>query len=164
MQALMTIGYEGANMQDFLATLKQAGVTTLLDVRELPLSRRRGFSKQALRDHLESVGVQYRHERDLGSPREIRHQLHTDGDYRQYFASFTTYLKKQAPLLKTLAGDIDGRVALMCFERDPTTCHRSVVAKHLESLTGLRTKHLGVADGCGSNNARRGTRQSVSAT
>jgi uncharacterized protein (DUF488 family) len=48
MTALFTIGYEGAALDDFLATLKAARVSTLLDIREAPVSRRPGFSKREL--------------------------------------------------------------------------------------------------------------------
>ncbi|MBS0315666.1 MAG: DUF488 domain-containing protein [Proteobacteria bacterium] len=158
---MLTIGYEGASLEDFIATLKAASVTMLLDVRELPISRRKGFSKRALSDALEAEGISYRHERDLGSPKAIRHQLHEDHDYDQFFGAFTTYLKSQRPLLKKLAAELDGRVALMCFERDPATCHRSIVAKQLETLTQLKTKHLGVMHGAASEGARAGIGEGV---
>ncbi len=45
---LTTIGYEGASLTAFISTLKASGVTLLLDVRELPVTRRKGFSKTPL--------------------------------------------------------------------------------------------------------------------
>jgi hypothetical protein len=45
---LATIGYEGADVDDFVATLRSAGIRRLIDVRELAISRRRGFAKRAL--------------------------------------------------------------------------------------------------------------------
>lgn len=163
MKRLMTVGYEKTRLEDFIATLKAAGVTTLLDVREIPISRRKGFSKSALRDAVTAVGIRYRHERDLGSPKPIREQLHADGDYSRFFTSFTTYLKSQRPLLKSLVAELEGGVALMCFERDATTCHRSVVARHLEHLTGLTTNHIEVASGTGSTRAGAHSGESLSA-
>ncbi|MGE8400047.1 MAG: DUF488 family protein [Delftia tsuruhatensis] len=163
MKKIMTIGYEGASIEDFLATLVKAKVTVLLDVREIPVSRRKGFSKKLLADHVASVGIVYRHERDLGSPKEIRHQLHADGDYTTYFRSFSKYIESQRPLLEKLAFELDGNVALVCYERDPATCHRSVVAKRLELMTGLTTKHLGVQVGTGDKRARAGAGESFSA-
>ena len=163
LKGLFTIGYEGADLADFIATLRQAGVTTLLDVRELPLSRKKGFSKRALGEAMLSAGIAYRHERDLGSPKTIRERLHSDGDYEQFFKSFSTYLCQQRPLLKELAGSLDGSVALMSFERDPATCHRSVVARQLELLVGLKTKHLGVTHGASHNRARIGAGEGVPA-
>ena len=163
MKQLTTIGYEGASLESFISTLKAAGVTTLLDVRELPISRRKGFSKRALSEALVEAGVSYRHERSLGSPKTIRHQLHADGNYADFFRQFSSYLQLQRPLLRELANQLDGTVALMCFERDPATCHRTIVAKELESMTGLKTKHLGVQDGLGSPRARAHSREGVPA-
>lgn len=68
MTGLYTIGYEGADLGDFLATLRAMCVTTLVDVRELPISRRKGFSKAALGEALGAVDIAYKHERHLGSP------------------------------------------------------------------------------------------------
>ena len=56
---ILTIGYEGASVEGFLQTLKASGVTQLLDVRELPLSRRKGFSKNALASMLILAGIGY---------------------------------------------------------------------------------------------------------
>ena len=67
-----TIGYEGTTVPDFLAALKAAGVRQLVDIRALPLSRRPGFSKSALRSALEEVGIVYVHLRALGTPAEGR--------------------------------------------------------------------------------------------
>lgn len=163
MKGLFTIGYENATLVDFIATLHAARVTLLLDVREFPLSRKKGFSKRALSEAVQAAGIAYRHERDLGSPKTLRQQLHSDGDYAQFFSSFSKYLKLQAPLLAELAADLEGKVALMCFERDPATCHRSIVAKQLESLVDLKTKHLGVVHGADKNRTRAGSGEGVSA-
>jgi uncharacterized protein (DUF488 family) len=141
---IVTVGYEGSDQADFLATLKTAGVDILLDIRELAISRRKGFSKTALRLGLESVGIGYRHERALGSPKEIRHRLRDDHDYRRFFADFEQHLDRQQPLLKNLSVELEGTVALLCFERDHKTCHRNVVAGALKALTGIDPIHLGV--------------------
>lgn len=163
MKGLFTIGYEGRTLADFIATLQEARVTLLLDVREFPLSRKKGFSKRALSQSMQVAGIGYRHERDLGSPKMLRQQLRSDGDYTQFFSSFSKYLKLQAPLLTQLAEDLDGRVALMCYERDPATCHRSIVAKQLESLASLKARHLGVANGEDKNRTRARAGEGVSA-
>lgn len=144
MRRVFTIGYEGASLADFIATLDLAGVDVLLDVREIPISRRRGFSKSALSEALTEAGIDYRHEKQLGSPAVIRHRLHEDGDYTAFFRDFRRYLKTQGALLAQLAEDLTGNVALMCYERDPQTCHRSVVASAFESLLDVQPKHLGV--------------------
>ena len=71
MDKLFTIGYEGADLKEFLTVLKNAGTDVLLDVRELPMSRRKGFSKNALKAALAEVGIDYRHEKRLGSPKDV---------------------------------------------------------------------------------------------
>lgn len=144
MRRVFTIGYEGASLADFVATLDLAGIDTLLDVREIPISRRPGFSKSALSDALSAAGVAYRHEKRLGSPAAIRHRLREDGDYSAFFRDFRRYLKTQAALITQLAADLSGNVALMCYERDPQTCHRLVVAEAFETLIERESKHLGV--------------------
>jgi len=141
---LVTIGYEGAAPEDFLATLELSGVTTLLDIREIAMSRRRGFAKTALREGLASVGIDYVHEPRLGSPKAVRYQLRDDGDYNRFFRDFGRYLKTQASLLEALAEELDGTVALLCYERDYTQCHRRAVAEALSAITGLTPKHQGV--------------------
>jgi uncharacterized protein (DUF488 family) len=60
--------------------LRDARIDVLLDIREIPISRRRGFSKTALRQTVEGAGIAYRHERRLGSPKVLRHKLRSDGD------------------------------------------------------------------------------------
>jgi uncharacterized protein (DUF488 family) len=144
LKRLATIGYEGASIQDFLATLQAAGVTTLLDVREFAGSRRKGFAKTALRQHLAGIGIEYRHEPALGSPRDIRHQLREDGRHDRFFRDFDRYLATQQPLLKQLARELTGTVALLCYERNYQECHRKSVAAALGTITGLTPKHHGV--------------------
>lgn len=144
MRRVFTIGYEGASLPDFIATLDLAGIDVLLDVREIPISRRRGFSKSSLAEALGAAGVAYRHERRLGSPGTLRHRLHADGNYATFFRDFRRYLKTQDALLIELAENLSGNVALMCYERAPETCHRSVVAEAFSALLDLSPKHLGV--------------------
>ncbi len=72
MTTIFTIGYEGATVDGFLATLKAAGVERLIDVRALPLSRRPGFSKSPLAAALKEVGIDYVHLKDLGTPKRGR--------------------------------------------------------------------------------------------
>lgn len=145
LSALTTIGYERASLPAFLATLKAAGVTLLLDIRELPISRRKGFSKTALSQALAGAGIRYGHERALGAPRAVRHRLREDGDLKRYFADFREYLATQEPLLDELARTLSGRVALLCFERNAAECHRSVVVAALARRLKMDFRHLSVS-------------------
>jgi uncharacterized protein (DUF488 family) len=99
LKRLVIIGYEGASVDDFLAALQVRGVTLVLDIREIAASRRRGFAKTALRENLASVDIGYRHEPQLGSPRDIRHRLRKDGSYERFLRDFDRYLVSQQPLL-----------------------------------------------------------------
>lgn len=144
MKTLYTVGYEGASLSDFILTLQANGIDTILDVREIPVSRRKGFSKKILAEELGRHGIAYRHERALGSPKPLRDQLHRDGDYHKFFKLFASYIITQDELLTVLAGSLEGSVSLLCYERDHTTCHRSIVAKQIEAITGLSTHHLTV--------------------
>lgn len=141
---LFTIGYEAADPEDFIATLKHVGINTLLDIRELAISRRKGFAKNALRQSLQEAAIQYHHEPRLGSPKDIRDRLRSTGDYNAFFRDFDNYLSGQQALLKSLADELDGAVVLLCYERDHTECHRRSVARALQGITHLKPKHLGV--------------------
>lgn len=143
-KALYTIGYEGTDLEDFLAAVKDLQIDTILDVRELPLSRKKGFSKTALEGALARVGIGYRHERSLGCPPEIRNRLKQDGDYKRYFAAFNNYLVDQVPVIEQVVAELDGRVALLCFERDPEYCHRRSIAERIRDLFALKPHHVAV--------------------
>ncbi len=106
MRKLFTIGYEGLALDDFMRALKKAKIDLLLDVRELPISRRKGFSKTALGDALTEAGIRYRHEKLLGSPKTIRHRLREDGNYPRFFREFDRHLIEQSALLETLAENL----------------------------------------------------------
>ena len=165
MKKLFTIGYEGAALDDFMHALKMAKINVLLDVRELPISRRKGFSKTALGDALTEAGITYRHEKQLGSPKLIRHRLREDGNYPRFFREFDQHLNKQLTLLKTLAAVLKGNVALMCYEKNHEECHRRSVAHALAGLLDKTPIHLGVDDHARktSEAARSYPRQGVSA-
>lgn len=148
MTNLYTIGYEGADLADFLRRLIQAGVDLLIDVRELPLSRRKGFSKTSLAAALEKRGIRYIHRKELGAPKSIRHELRETGDYKKYFRRFNTYIETKQATLERLAEDHASiSVALMCFEKNPAECHRSAVARELGRIADLEPVHLQVRRG-----------------
>ena len=148
MRKLYTIGYEAAALHDFIATLTAADVDVLVDVRELPMSRRRGFSKTALSSALNDAGIEYLHVRELGSPRDIRHRLREDKDFKTFFKAFNRHLRQHEGILRELADELsDHKVAFMCYEKQHTECHRSSVANALAKLVDVTPEHLGVIDG-----------------
>ena len=133
MTTLFTIGYEGADLDRVLAALKSAGVAAVADVRAVVSSRKRGFSKSALCAHLEEAGLGYRHFRDLGTPAAGR-QAARAGDAAGMRRVFCEQLATDAAqaALDDLARFATGcPTCLLCFCRDPTVCHRRVIAERL---------------------------------
>ncbi len=129
-----TIGYEGRSIEEFMGILKMHNIECLIDVRELPLSRKNGFSKSILSKKLEDKNIIYRHFPELGSPREIRHELWGGGNYEKFFKAYSEWLS--SPHAKTYIGDVEGwshvkTTAIMCFEKDVEKCHRSIIKKRL---------------------------------
>ena len=131
---IFTIGYEGADADRFLATLKQEGVATLADVRAVALSRKRGFSKSALRDALAGQGIGYEHFITLGTPKEGR-QAARAGDaelMRRIYCDEVLATEPAQEALRDLEALAQAQpVCLLCFERDPAHCHRRILAQRL---------------------------------
>ena len=126
---LFTIGYEAATQPDFIATLKSAGVERVIDVRALPLSRRPGFSKTPLKNALAEEGIDYVHLKALGTPAEGR-EAARNGRHEDLKRIYARQLELPeamvaAEQMKALAADKPS--ALLCFERDPAGCHRSLL-------------------------------------
>jgi uncharacterized protein (DUF488 family) len=127
---LYTFGYEGQELPAFIARLKLARVRQVVDVREMPLSRKKGFSKNALAAALTDSGIAYAHMPALGCPKKIRHQYKEDGDWQAYEQGFLSYLKTQADAVLTVARLArEKAVCLVCFEADYHRCHRRMVAR-----------------------------------
>ena len=126
---IYTIGYEGTTMEEFLAALKGAGVERLIDVRALPLSRRPGFSKTPLRGALEEAGIEYVHLKALGTPAEGRSAARAGrhDDLERIYAAqleLPEAIVQGAQMLELAA---EKPSALLCFEREPEHCHRSLL-------------------------------------
>lgn len=132
MRRLHTIGYEGASLAAFVDTLQLSGVTLLVDVRDYPLSRKKGFSKRALASALQDAGIGYEHWRSLGAPRRLRYALKESNDWDAFEQAFDRILDDRNAELEALAGRVQDEVAcLMCFEHDHRVCHRSLVASRM---------------------------------
>ena len=145
MHEITTIGYEGTNVADFLQALTDARVELLIDVRALASSRRPGFAKTRLAANLQTVGIDYLHLRGLGTPADGRAAARAGrhGELRDIYLAHLATDPAQADL-DVLEGIVrDGkRVALLCFEADPSHCHRSMLADALARRLPLRIEHL----------------------
>jgi len=140
---LYTIGYEGRALADVLGTLKDNKIGLVVDVRALPLSRKRGFSKKALAAALAGDGIAYAHRVALGTPKPMRARYKRDHDFAALRVAFDAYLEGQTHSLLELVDLVKGkRACLLCFEADPALCHRSLVADAAQRLGGPPVKHL----------------------
>lgn len=141
-----TIGYEGLGPAEFLAQLRRTDVALVVDVRDVPMSRKRGFSKTALSEALRGAGFEYLHCRSLGCPKTIRDRYRADRDWEAYTAAFMQHLSTQASAVRELAGLCESRAAaLLCFEADAWRCHRTYVARAVAARSGGRVLHIGAA-------------------
>jgi len=142
---LLTIGYEGLGIDEFIARLKAFNISRLIDVREIPLSRKKGFSKSVLKKRLENEEIKYVHLKALGSPAPIRNKLKVDHDYDYFFKAYLKYLSQNMEIIKEVFEYLDDGInCFMCFERFSWECHRSVIADKIKEYdgNGLKIKHI----------------------
>jgi uncharacterized protein (DUF488 family) len=128
---IFTIGYEGATVSEFVAALQKAGVERVIDVRALPLSRRPGFSKTPLRGALEEAGIDYVHLKALGTPSEGRTAARAGrhADMARIYAGQLELPEAMAQSAQMLGLAAERPSALLCMEREPEHCHRSLLLK-----------------------------------
>jgi uncharacterized protein (DUF488 family) len=140
---LYLIGYEKAGLADFLTTLARAGIATVVDVRDLPLSRRAGFSKRQLQASVETAGMRYVHLRG-----------HAANKARQWERFWRIVDDRLATSEAELALEILAAMAaaaptcLLCYEADWHICHRRRVGEILSARHGFAIQPLSV-DGAG---------------
>jgi uncharacterized protein (DUF488 family) len=138
--ALFTIGYEGRALDELIAILASNKIDRVIDVRDLPLSRRRGFSKTPLGTALTCAGIEYVHLRKAGNPyRRIRHTLTID----ELLAKYRAHLGGAHEAIESVAECARGRrVALLCHEADSAKCHRSLLAPKVAKALGVAVRDL----------------------
>jgi uncharacterized protein (DUF488 family) len=142
-QVIYTVGYEGRAVDEFVASLREAGIGLVADVRETPISRKRGFSKSALAQALAESGIEYTHLKALGCPKPVRDGFKEDRDWARYTRGFMQHLGRQQPALQELARLTGSRrTALLCFEENFNWCHRTYVARAVALHTGASIRHL----------------------
>ena len=142
---VFTIGYEGLDIDDFMSLLSEHGIETVVDIRELPLSRKPGFSKKALANVLNLSGLEYVHMVELGCPRPVRDGYRADGDWKRYTQGFLNHLKTQKDAIASLADLVESSTcALLCYEADFNFCHRSMVADAVSKRCGAEVEHIEV--------------------
>jgi uncharacterized protein (DUF488 family) len=143
---LATIGYEGTTIEPFIRALKKAQIRRLADIRDLPLSRKKGFSKTALAARLEQAGIVYLHIKALGDPKPGRLAARR-GEFAAFKRIYANHLggkPAQAALRELGKVASQAKTCLLCFEQNPSNCHRQIVASRLAKTFGLEIVHLQV--------------------
>jgi uncharacterized protein (DUF488 family) len=157
-RTVATIGVYGWTLDAFLDALRAAGVEQVLDVRQ-----RRGVrgpeyawaNAARLQAALAGAGIDYRHRKELAPTTELRHVQYREDERigvgkrsraelaPEYVERYTREILEPADLDQVVAGlPPAGVAALLCVERDPEACHRSLIAARLASRYGARVVHL----------------------
>lgn len=139
------MGYEGRTLEEFIRTLKELSVETLVDLRENPFSWKPGFSQTPLEAALREAGIRYLHFQSLGCPRESRHQVRRSGDLETFRRAYLAHLAGQGEVLQELYRHLlASTCCLMCLERNVVDCHRLLVSERLKESgsEALTIEHL----------------------
>lgn len=143
--SLFTIGYEQAKPAAVLGELKRAKVKLLVDTRAVAASRRPGFSKRQLAAALDEQGIGYLHLQKLGTPAQGR-QAARSGDLDTLWRVYDRHIKSadaQEALDELIALIKSGqRVCLLCYCRDPKSCHRSRIVAAVKKRTRVAVDDL----------------------
>jgi uncharacterized protein (DUF488 family) len=147
---LLTIGYQGRTLDEFLRLLRSEGVGALVDVRDVPWSHVRGFSRKPLQEGTEAAGIAYVSATFAGNPKRLRSAAASTEEALRLYAE---HLDVSPAILAELEALLAGLHAqgkqpcLVCFERDPAECHRRILAERWRSAgEGRSVRHLRFAD------------------
>lgn len=140
---LYTIGYEGRSPSEVVALLASHGVTRLVDVRQTPRSRVKGFSLMSLFERLRKAGITYEHKAELGNPPTIR-AFFKNGSVAKGKRLYRNLIENgQSAHVNIIVGL--ARIeptALLCVEKDVAQCHRSVLAEVAAERGKFELVHL----------------------
>ena len=158
MRTLATIGVYGFTAELFLERLHGAGVGLLVDVRQRRGVRGRDYAwanSARLQGELAEAGIEYRHHRELAPTTELRQLQYREDDRQgvgkrsrtelapEYSRRYVAEILNRADLDAVVAElPTDRATALMCVERDPEACHRSLIAERLAAEYGVEVIHL----------------------
>jgi uncharacterized protein (DUF488 family) len=157
-RTVVTIGVYGFDQAAFLAALARARVKVLLDVRQRRGVRGSEYSwanSARLQTALADAGIDYRHHKELAPTTELRQLQYAEDDRLgvgkrsraelapAYRDRYTREILDQVDLEPIVASlPANGATALLCVERDPDACHRSLIADRMASEHGVSVRHL----------------------
>ncbi len=134
MAKLCTIGFSGKSLREFIALLKKAGVTRVVDVRLHNTSQLAGYAKKDdLAYVLELVGIEYEHWVDLAPDEELFNGFKKkELDWTAYEKRYGEILteRKIAERCQEIFGS--GTPVLLCSEEKAAGCHRRLLADYLQ--------------------------------
>jgi uncharacterized protein (DUF488 family) len=156
MKTLFTIGYEGSSPADLFGSLRRSGVKLLIDVRDVPISRKRGFSKTALSEGLSAAGIGYLHLKGLGDPKPGRVAAREGrfADFRRIFGAHMKTTTAQQALREAVVAASKSVACLLCFEKNHINCHRCIVAESMAQGAKFQLVHLNPAPLIAPNTSR----------
>jgi hypothetical protein len=131
-KVLLSLGYEGITIDEYIAKLIFNNVSLLVDVRQNPYSHKHGFTKKQLEKYVLRTGIKYVHLPELGIPSNLRKDLDTPNDYELLFEHYGTHILPQQnkAVTKILEWVLQGeRVAITCFEAIYSMCHRHKITE-----------------------------------
>jgi uncharacterized protein (DUF488 family) len=147
MPPVFTAGHSTRSIEELLALLAEHGVTTLVDVRRYPASRRHPqFSRDSLAASLAGAGITYVHEPDLGGRRSARPDSPHTAWRVEAFRGYADYMDTpefQAALDRLITRARREIVAILCAEAVPWRCHRRLISDALVARGGTVLHILG---------------------
>ena len=153
---IFTIGHSNQTMDDFVGLLFQHNLTALADVRSNPYSRfNPHYDREELADSLKASGIKYVYfGRELGG-RSNNQSCYDDGRIRyDRLARMPQFLDG---LKRLIRGASTYRVAMMCAEKEPLHCHRTLLVGNELDERGFTVVHI-LLDGCLESHADAMTR------
>jgi uncharacterized protein (DUF488 family) len=155
---IATVGVYEADLDAFLAALRDHDVRLVVDVRQRRGVRGREYAwanAARLEAALTAAGIEYRHRKDLAPTTALRELQYAEDDRagvgkrsrRMLAAAFADAYEREildAADLGSLVAELpaDGLAALLCVERDPEACHRSLVGERLAAAARVALTHL----------------------
>ncbi|MEG3986797.1 DUF488 domain-containing protein [Microcoleus sp. S28C3] len=143
---LFTIGHSNLSIEAFVLLLQQHGITAVADVRSHPFSRYLPhFNKSEIKAYLSSVGIQYVFlGKELGARPEDLSCYDSSGKALYDCIAATPLFS--AGIQRLLKGAANYKISLMCAEKDPITCHRTILVCHKVREFNLEINHI-LSDG-----------------
>ena len=143
---LFTIGHSNLSIEAFVLLLQQHGITAVADVRSHPFSRYLPhFNKSEIKASLSRVGIQYVFlGKELGARPEDLSCYDTSGK-ALYDRIAATPLFSEG-IQRLLKGTANYKISLMCAEKDPITCHRTILVCHKVKKFNFPIYHI-LSDG-----------------